>query len=70
MPLYHVADLVSHHANELALVVRFLDGTSRRIRFFASRLKWSRLVAVTLVSDDERFAKDVSGGLVCLRAVG
>ena len=35
------------------VVVRFLDGTRRRIRFFASRLKWSRYVLVTVV-DDER----------------
>jgi transposase len=29
--------------------VTFLDGTTRRIHFFASRLKWSRWVEVTLV---------------------
>jgi len=33
--------------------VRFLDGTKRRVHFFASRLKYSRCVQVTLV-DDER----------------
>lgn len=31
--------------------VRFLDGATRRVHFFASRLKWSRWVEVTLVSD-------------------
>jgi len=31
--------------------VRFLDGTKRRVHFFASRLKYSRLVQVTLVED-------------------
>jgi transposase len=33
--------------------VRFLDGTRRRVHFFASRLKYSRFAQVTLV-DDER----------------
>jgi transposase len=33
--------------------VRFLDGRKKRVRFFASRLTYSRFVAVTLV-DDER----------------
>ena len=33
--------------------VRFLDGTQRRVHFFASRLKYSRWVEVSLV-DDER----------------
>ena len=33
--------------------VRFIDGTKRRIKFFASRLKWSRWAEVALV-DDER----------------
>lgn len=32
--------------------VRFLDGTKRRVHFFASRLKYSRLVQVTLVEDE------------------
>ena len=32
--------------------VRFIDGTRERIRFFASRLKWSRWVEVTLVIDE------------------
>lgn len=31
--------------------VRFVDGTRRRVRFFASRLKYSRFVQVTLVPD-------------------
>jgi transposase len=31
--------------------VRFMDGSSRRVHFFASRLKWSRWVEVTLVLD-------------------
>jgi transposase len=31
--------------------VRFLDGSSTRVHFFASRLKWSRWVEVTLVPD-------------------
>jgi len=31
--------------------VRFVDGTSRRVHFFASRLKWSRWVQVSLVVD-------------------
>jgi transposase len=32
--------------------VEFLDGCSRRIHFFASRLKYSRFVRVSLVSDE------------------
>jgi transposase len=32
--------------------VRFLDGTARRVHFFASRLKYSRWVQVTLVEDE------------------
>jgi transposase len=32
--------------------VRFLDGTKRRVHFFASRLKYSRFVQVTLVEDE------------------
>jgi transposase len=32
--------------------VRFLDGTKTRIHFFASRLKYSRWVEVTIVSDE------------------
>jgi transposase len=31
--------------------VTFLDGTARRVHFFASRLKWSRWVEVTVVPD-------------------
>jgi transposase len=31
--------------------VRFIDGTTTRIHFFASRLKWSRWVGVTRVAD-------------------
>jgi transposase len=31
--------------------VRFVDGTTRKIRFFASRLKWSRWVEVDVVPD-------------------
>ena len=31
--------------------VHFVDGTTRRVHFFASRLKWSRWVEVTLVPD-------------------
>ena len=33
--------------------VRFLDGTKRRIHFFASRLKWSRWVEVSLVENEQ-----------------
>ena len=33
--------------------VRFIDGARRRVKFFASRLKWSRWAEVTLV-DNER----------------
>lgn len=33
--------------------VTFLDGTVRRITFFASRLKWSRWVEVTIVPDEK-----------------
>jgi transposase len=33
--------------------VRFLDGTKRRVHFFASRLKYSRFVQVTLVEDEQ-----------------
>jgi transposase len=32
--------------------VRFVDGRKRRVHFFASRLKYSRFVAVSLVSDE------------------
>jgi transposase len=32
--------------------IRFLDGTCRRVHFFASRLKWSRWVEVTLVDNE------------------
>ena len=32
--------------------VRFLDGTKRRVHFFASRLKYSRFVQVTLVENE------------------
>jgi len=32
--------------------VRFLDGTKRRVHFFASRLKYSRVAQVTLVEDE------------------
>jgi transposase len=32
--------------------VRFLDGSLKRIHFFASRLKWSRWVQVTIVRDE------------------
>ena len=35
------------------VVVRFLDGTHTRVRFFASRLKWSRWVQVTLVPNQQ-----------------
>lgn len=34
-------------------VVRYSDGSTERIRFFASRLKFSRLVRVRLVSDEK-----------------
>ena len=34
------------------VVVRFVDGSTRRVKFFASRLKWSRFAAVTLVPDE------------------
>ena len=33
------------------VIVRFLDDATRKVRFFASRLKWSRWVEVTLVED-------------------
>ena len=33
--------------------MRFLDGTQRRIHFFASRLKYSRWVEVTIVPDEQ-----------------
>ena len=32
--------------------VRFVDGSKKRVHFFASRLKYSRFVAVTLVEDE------------------
>jgi transposase len=32
--------------------VRFVDGRTKRVHFFASRLKYSRFVAVSLVSDE------------------
>jgi len=33
--------------------VRFLDGKCRRVRFFASRLKWSRWAQVSLVDNEQ-----------------
>jgi len=33
--------------------VEFIDGRRKRIHFFASRLKWSRLVVVTLVANQQ-----------------
>lgn len=44
------------------VLVRFVDGPVRRVRFFASRLKFSRWVQVSLV-DDER-AETLVRGLV------
>jgi len=35
------------------VLVRFLEGTTRRIHFFASRLKYSRWVAVSLVPNEQ-----------------
>lgn len=35
------------------VLVRFLDGTTRRIHFFASRLKYSRWVEVSLVPNEQ-----------------
>jgi transposase len=35
------------------VIVRFLDGTTRRVHFFASRLKYSRWVEVTLVPNEQ-----------------
>lgn len=32
--------------------VTFVDGSTRRVKFFASRLKWSRFACVTLVEDE------------------
>ncbi len=32
--------------------VEFMDGSARRIRFFASRLKYSRLIRVSMVKDE------------------
>jgi transposase len=32
--------------------VTYLDGSKQRVRFFGSRLKWSRWVVVTLVTDE------------------
>src|SRR5262249_59928309 len=32
--------------------VRFLDGTAKRVHFFATRLKYSRWVEVTIVPDE------------------
>jgi hypothetical protein len=32
--------------------VRFVDGTKKRVHFFASRLKYSRFVAITLVANE------------------
>lgn len=34
------------------VLVRFSDGSVRRIRFFASRLKYSRFIAITIVDDE------------------
>ncbi len=36
-----------------AVDVRYLDGRARRVHFFASRLKYSRWVQVTLVADEQ-----------------
>lgn len=33
--------------------VRFIDGTTRKVRFFASRLKWSRWVEVDMVPNQQ-----------------
>jgi transposase len=33
--------------------VRFIDGSHRRVRFFASRLKWSRWAQVSLVDNEQ-----------------
>src|SRR5260221_12836325 len=33
--------------------VRYMDGTKKRIHFFASRLKYSRWVEVTIVPDEQ-----------------
>ena len=35
------------------VLVRFLDGTTRRVHFFASRLKYSRWVEVSLVPNEQ-----------------
>ena len=35
------------------VIVRFLDGTTRRVHFFATRLKYSRWVAVSLVPNEQ-----------------
>lgn len=32
--------------------IRFLDGSTKRVHFFASRLKWSRWIEVTVVPDE------------------
>lgn len=34
------------------VIVRFIDGSRRKVKFFASRLKWSRFVVVSLVDDE------------------
>jgi transposase len=51
------------------VLVRYTTDTLERIRFFASRLKWSRFVAVTLVPDEREEAL-VRGLLAALEAFG
>jgi transposase len=49
--------------------VRYQDGTVERVHFFASRLKWSRVVHVVLVPD-EREETLIRGRLAALEAFG
>ncbi len=51
--------------------VQFVDGTRRRVHFFASRLKYSRFVAVTIVKDEttETLVRTLAGHFVAFGGV-
>jgi transposase len=53
------------------VVVRYLDGTTERIHFFASRLKYSRWVEVTVVPDQrvERLARTLVAHFVAMGGI-
>lgn len=51
--------------------IRYLNGTQERIRFFASRLKYSRWIDVSLVNDErvESLVRSLLGGFVSFGGV-